>query len=291
MRFLRRHGGGGAGRRGTYRCTAFTLIELLVVMAILTVLLTLVQASLDVARESARRAVCASNLRQLSIGYLVYAAENRGWLPEQYLTCHDQYHHFATQHRVLVPHMLPSRLDGADRLWEFLQAGGFGITDDTVQCPSRPVFFQNAESSSAMSWAGGVVTSYTYCYGLRPHKAVSAWAPSFPASVPGSPMRLTDPPEFVLIADTVAGDFCAYGYPDGTAQPTTANHRVVQYSGQFTGAWHLALGGSVAWKGRECYPARFFTGIAGSPCHGGTGNAVVCHSSCPWDLSWWWIRN
>src|SRR5450759_967857 len=102
MGFPQKHGGGDSRTRGTHRRAAFTFVELLVVLAILSVLLTLLQASFAVARETARRTVCASNLRQLSIGYLLYAAENRGWLPEQYLTCHDQYHHFATQHRVLV---------------------------------------------------------------------------------------------------------------------------------------------------------------------------------------------
>jgi len=292
MPVSRETGGGFAGYgRDQRTATPFTSVELLVVIAILTVLVSLLGNSLAAAREASRRTVCASNLRQLSIGYLLYAAEARGWLPEQYLTCHDQYHHYATPHRVLVPDMLPSRLDGADRLWEFLRNGGFGITDQTVQCPSRPVFRQNPESSSVMSWAGGVTTSYTYCYGLRPHRSVSAWAPSLPASVSESPMRLTDPPSAVLIADSVASDFCTYGYPNGSSMPTFANHRVANYAGSFAGAWHLALGGYVKWQQRGRYPLRFFNGIAGSACHGASGNATFSHSNCPWDLSWWWIRD
>lgn len=59
----------------------FTLIELLVVIAILTVLAALLAPALKGARESARKAQCMSNLRQIGTSLLLYAGDNSGHLP------------------------------------------------------------------------------------------------------------------------------------------------------------------------------------------------------------------
>ena len=47
------------------RRSFFTLIELLIVIAIIGILVTLLMPSLAGARETARRAVCMSNQKQL----------------------------------------------------------------------------------------------------------------------------------------------------------------------------------------------------------------------------------
>lgn len=57
---------------------AFTLIELLVVVAIITLLISILAPSLHAARRSARTVTCASNLRQLGIGWTMYADQSRG---------------------------------------------------------------------------------------------------------------------------------------------------------------------------------------------------------------------
>jgi len=61
------------------RRAAFTLIELLVVVAIIAVLVAVLLPSLASARENARQAVCASNIRQLAIANTSYAGENDGF--------------------------------------------------------------------------------------------------------------------------------------------------------------------------------------------------------------------
>jgi prepilin-type N-terminal cleavage/methylation domain-containing protein/prepilin-type processing-associated H-X9-DG protein len=52
---------------------AFTLIELLVVIAVIALLLALLFPVLRSAREQGQRAVCLSNLRQLTLAWLAYA--------------------------------------------------------------------------------------------------------------------------------------------------------------------------------------------------------------------------
>ncbi len=56
--------------------TGFTLVELLVVVAILAVLIGLLLPAVQGARETARRTVCGSQLRQMGIGALNYLEQN-----------------------------------------------------------------------------------------------------------------------------------------------------------------------------------------------------------------------
>lgn len=59
----------------------FTLIELLVVISIIALLIAILLPALSRAKRSAVRIQCASNLRQLSIGYLTLAEANKGYYP------------------------------------------------------------------------------------------------------------------------------------------------------------------------------------------------------------------
>src|SRR3954466_5030347 len=60
---------------------AFTLVELLVVIGIIALLLAILLPALSRARESANRAVCLSNVRQVATAFISYTADNRGSLP------------------------------------------------------------------------------------------------------------------------------------------------------------------------------------------------------------------
>jgi len=57
---------------------AFTLIELLVVIAIIALLMAILMPALNIAREQGKRSVCLSHLRQLTIGWMLYAEDNDG---------------------------------------------------------------------------------------------------------------------------------------------------------------------------------------------------------------------
>jgi prepilin-type N-terminal cleavage/methylation domain-containing protein len=62
---------------------AFSLVELLVVIAIIAILATLLLPVLSKATESARRTACASNMRQIITGCLIYAQDNEDKFPAQ----------------------------------------------------------------------------------------------------------------------------------------------------------------------------------------------------------------
>jgi prepilin-type N-terminal cleavage/methylation domain-containing protein/prepilin-type processing-associated H-X9-DG protein len=79
----------------TYRHKGFTLIELLVVIAIIGILASMVFPVFARARESARKAVCLSNVKNVALALQMYFADNNDTFPP-YEHRQEVYDYFAT---------------------------------------------------------------------------------------------------------------------------------------------------------------------------------------------------
>jgi prepilin-type N-terminal cleavage/methylation domain-containing protein len=267
-----------SGRRTTQ--SVFTLIELLVVIAIIAILAALLLPVLGRARESARRAVCLSNLRQSGMAFLLYAGDADGRLPPAYV-------HVGSA-------VSPSTLDFG--LWPLYES--YGLTAALVQCPTNP-YYRASASPVGCCWANRVNTSYAFTYGLNPHGAII----STPAAVEHSPMTTRDDPGDVLTTDLVMSfdTEMDVGWVNGGPEPWIGNHGidrtcgladvgggrnlyVTGREGRFEGSNHLYLDGHVAWQPRASFPAQFSRGTA---MDGGTG--IIKHSPPPFDITWYWV--
>jgi prepilin-type N-terminal cleavage/methylation domain-containing protein/prepilin-type processing-associated H-X9-DG protein len=129
------------------RRKGFTLIELLVVIAIIGILAAMVFPVFARARESARKAVCLSNVKNIALAIQMYLADNNDVLPP------DESRREAIEYFQTVPGGHPSRSfdvgDMGDRCNRDIQANPYlpwpVILDEYIknrdvwQCPSAKV--------------------------------------------------------------------------------------------------------------------------------------------------------
>jgi prepilin-type N-terminal cleavage/methylation domain-containing protein/prepilin-type processing-associated H-X9-DG protein len=161
------------------RKRGFTLIELLVVIAIIGILTMMVFPVFARARESARRATCISNIKQLSLAILMYVADNDGgFVPAQ------SPDNLMRWHGVRASTDEPFQSEGGP-LWDYLK------NDQIKACPS---FSVTSEYGGFEQGAGG------YGYNAQYVGGTPAGWPQM--CVPAKEFEINNLAETVMLTDT-----------------------------------------------------------------------------------------
>ncbi len=180
---------------------AFTLVEMLVSIAVMALLMGVLLPAVGAARETARTARCLSNVRQLGIGWMLYADAHDGWaMPLAYTEApdigflSDGVFWFGTDGRVT------GRVDySAGLLSPYV--GTASDAEGVYECDAQPEGSYRPQGRTGLR-----TTTYGYNgYGLCPPKTPGwggAWGP-----IGGQRWRrvdgLTRPSELLVFADTL----------------------------------------------------------------------------------------
>lgn len=189
------------------RRRGFTLIELLVVIAIIAILAAILFPVFARAREAARKASCQSNLKQIGLGFTMYAQDYDEVMPPWTANSTGAYTGGAFELTWMYPNLVgPYVKNGIDLTTKAL--GGVWA------CPST-----KASLGSAIS------NTYAYNYyvlgGMSSHLPATARAAPFDTSynTPAPLASLGRPAETILVLDGPQLTRGPWGFDNATQDP------------------------------------------------------------------------
>ena len=149
---------------------AFTLIDVLVSISVIALLIGILLPSLSSIRETTKRVICASNVRQMGYGLSMYTDDNRDYLPP---TVHREsstavlYNSTDSMSLRLLPRSpVPPWGSGRGAFWD-----GIGLMYEHEYLPAPKLFYcpshkgQHPFDRYAKSWRGSreeIVCNYQY---------------------------------------------------------------------------------------------------------------------------------
>jgi len=231
---------------------AFTLVELLVVITIIAILASMLLPALSRAKESARRAVCISNLRQCGLALILYG---------------EAYNHYPHQREPVSGNPLPDTAT----VWTSRRAFVAQEWDEVVRSGVSPSFHFNAalvgsdglyhDSRIKVFCCPDMGDAQFYGYDNKP--PADNWIFGMNYNYVGSavhwqnvtgdtdesysPMKPTDNPSWVLMADMVCHSEATYGTKGWAPTAHKTGGQPEAGTGQPNGANHLFNDGHVSW--------------------------------------------
>ncbi len=169
------------------RKSDFTLIELLVVIAIIAILAAMLLPALSAARERARASKCASNLKNVAMGSIMYTGDNKDY----FVPCAVGNNNGRTSWATLI---------ACPNAGAYIEAGM------VFNCPSAPVYLEerwsagNASFNNLVDWVW-TKPAYGYNYGWPGGGRASG---SVQNGKPFSIARVNDMSGLVMFGDCIS---------------------------------------------------------------------------------------